>query len=136
LGGGWNWFAIQLDDDTQYMLYYLQDPNTGAIINKFGTRVSKGVATAVAGSQMDLKALSTWTSPNSGYTYESKWNVILPEGSLTITPLVDDQEMLWSGHRTYWEGSSQVVGTLNGNDVTGRSYVEVNPWRQPYTSLP
>ncbi|MDQ1091559.1 putative secreted hydrolase [Xanthomonas sacchari] len=135
-GGGWNWFAIQLDNDTQYMLYYLQDPNTGAITNKFGTRVSKGVATPVSGSEMDLQRLATWTSPNSGYTYESKWNVILPEGNLLITPLVDDQEMLWTGHRTYWEGASQVVGTLNGNDVTGRSYVEVNPWRQPYTSLP
>ncbi|WIH05374.1 carotenoid 1,2-hydratase [Xanthomonas translucens pv. graminis] len=134
--GGWNWFAIQLDDNTQYMLYYMQDPGTGAITRKLGTRISNGVASVVPGDQMDLKPLSTWLSPQSGYTYESKWNVILPEGNLTITPLVDDQEMFWPYHRYYWEGSSQVVGTLNGKSVTGRSYVEVNPWKEPYSSLP
>ncbi len=135
-GGGWNWFAVQLDNNTQYMLYYLQDPLTGAIVNKLGTRVVNGVSTTVPGQQMDLQVLSTWRSAQSGYTYPSKWNVVLPEGTLTVTPQVADQEMVWPGHRTYWEGTSAVVGTLNGQSVTGRSYVEVNPYNQPYASLP
>lgn len=135
-GGGWNWFAMQLDNNTQYMLYYLQDPLTGAITNKFGTRVTNGVTSPIAGSQMDLQVLSTWRSPTTGYNYPSKWNVILPEGTVTVTPQVDNQEMFWPGHRIYWEGTSAVAGTLNGQSITGRSYVEVNPWIQPYASLP
>ncbi|BEV01146.1 carotenoid 1,2-hydratase [Novosphingobium olei] len=135
-GGGWNWFAMQLDNNTQYMLYYLQDPLTGAVVNKFGTRVVNGVSSKLTGAQMDLNVLSTWRSPKSGYNYPSKWKVILPEGAVTVTPQVQDQEMIWPGHRTYWEGTSEVAGTLNGQTVTGRSYVEVNPYNQPYASLP
>jgi predicted secreted hydrolase len=135
-GGGWNWFAIQLDNHVQYMLYYLQSPVTGAIVNKFGTRVVNGRASSITDTQMDLQFLSTWRSPTSGYLYPSKWKVLLPEGSLIITPQVADQEMVWPLHRTYWEGTSAVTGTLNGAAITGRSYVEVNPYLQPYTSLP
>ncbi|RZM37097.1 MAG: carotenoid 1,2-hydratase [Sphingomonas sp.] len=135
-GGGWNWFAIQLDNHVQYMLYYLQSPVTGAIVNKFGTRVVNGTATPVPGDQMGIRALAHWHSVNSGYTYPSGWTVTLPDGTLTLTPQVIDQEMVWPLHRTYWEGTSAVVGTLNGRPVTGRSYVEVNPYLQPYTSLP
>ena len=43
---------------------------------------------------------------------------------------------VWPGHRTYFEGDSEVSGVLNGQVVTGRAYAEVNPSFEPLLSLP
>jgi predicted secreted hydrolase len=42
---------------------------------------------------------------------------------LTVTPYLEDQEVLLSF--TYWEGSVEVEGTLNGAPVTGEGYAEL-----------
>lgn len=133
--GGWNWFSIQLNNNTQYMIYYLQDP-TGNIVNKFGTRVVNGVSSPIAASGLGLTVLSHWISPTSLYPYPSKWAISVPEGTMTVTPLVQNQELVWPAHRTYFEGDSSVTGTLNGQAVTGRGYAEVNPSFEPLASLP
>lgn len=135
-GGGWNWFALQLDHDTQYMLYFLQDPQTGAIVNTIGTKVVAGRATPLSADQMSVLGLGSWRSPVSGFTYPARWRITVPGGQFQVIPQVRNQELVSPGHRTYFEGSSVVTGSLDGSATTGRAYVEVNPWDQPYTSLP
>ncbi|WP_254225515.1 carotenoid 1,2-hydratase [Burkholderia glumae] len=134
--GGWNWFAIQLDNNTQYMLYFLQNFPAGDIVLRYGTKVTNGVATPVDPNTLSLTVLDHWTSPKTLYTYPSKWQIGLPEGTMTVTPLVQNQELSWPGHRTYFEGDSAIAGTLDGRPVTGRGYTEVNPAFEPLSSLP
>jgi predicted secreted hydrolase len=42
---------------------------------------------------------------------------------LTVTPYLDDQEMLLS--YTYWEGAVQIAGTRADAPVSGNGYVEL-----------
>ena len=85
---------------------------------------------------MKLQQLATWLSPKSGYLYPSKWQVTVPDGTYTVTPFVAAQELVWPGHRTYFEGDSQIVGARNGQAVTGVGYTEVNPYFEPPVGLP
>ena len=132
---GWNWFAIQLKNNVQYMLYYLQD-STGAIIQTVGTEVVNGVAVPVPAGQMTLQPLSYWVSPKTLYTYPSKWRITVPDGSFTVTPVIQDQELAAPLHHVYFEGDSTVVGNWRGLRITGDAYAEVNPYYEPYLSLP
>jgi predicted secreted hydrolase len=132
---GWNWFSIQLDNRQQYMLYFIQD-DTGAVVQALGTKVQDGVGTNIPSSDLQMTPLSVFTSAASGFTYPAKWQVTVPEGSFTITPILQNQELNVPGHRIYFEGDSEVVGILNGRPVRGVAYSEVNPYFEAETSLP
>jgi len=132
---GWNWFAIQLPNNVQYMLYFVQDW-TGAVAQKVGTKVVNGVATAVPADQFAMVQTATWFSWQSLYTYPVKWTITVPGGNFTVTPFRKAQEIFWPLHRTYWEGDCTITGTLDGQAVNGLGYTEVNPYWEPYLSMP
>ncbi|MBL7488541.1 carotenoid 1,2-hydratase [Frankia sp. AgB1.9] len=130
--GGWDWYSIQLSNNTQYMLYFIKDANQ-QIVQTVGTLVhADGSTTNLDPTLISETALGTWTSPHTGHVFDQKWKVNLPGGSLTITPQLADQELYVpvvanSTTGSYWEGSSNVTGTIDGQAVTGQSYVELTP---------
>ncbi|WP_307874727.1 lipocalin family protein [Frankia nepalensis] len=128
--GGWEWFSIQLSNNTQYMLYFIRDVN-GNYVQKIGTRVNANGTTAdLAPAQISHTALGSWTSPHTDITYPQNWTVNVPGGSLNVTVKLADQEV-WSNIITvgqYWEGAATVSGTINGQAVTGQAYAEVIPY--------
>ncbi|CAI7976485.1 Carotenoid 1,2-hydratase [Frankia sp. Hr75.2] len=128
--GGWEWFSLQLSNNTQYMLYFIRDKNNN-YVQTVGTLVRPdGSTTNLPAAQLSQTALGTWTSPHTGITYPHGWKVDIPGGSLTVTPQLADQEV-WSDLvpvGQYWEGTSSVSGTINGQSVTGLGYAEVIPY--------
>ena len=114
-GGGWDWFAIELDDGTDLM------------VNR--VRAADGAATHVPTEAISIDATGTWTSPATGATYPSGWRVRLPgQGlDLVLSPTVAGQEL--DTRQTtgviYWEGSAEVTGTRGGAPVRGEAYVEL-----------
>ena len=122
LGGdlvGWDWFALQLDDGRDVMLYQLRRRDGTADPLSAGTVVdAAGRPRALARDEFRIEALDTWTSPASGVRYPSGWRLTLPrEGlALEVTPRLADQE-LRVGTR-YWEGAVVVRGA-------GRGYAEL-----------
>jgi len=125
--GGWEWFSIQLDNNMEYMLYFIHDGDfqpaetVGTLVNPDGT------TTGLDPASIGYTSLGTWTSPHTGNTYQQGWIVDLPgEDTLTVTPQLADQEM-WNpliSVFTYWEGSCTVTGTINGSSVNGMAYQE------------
>ncbi len=122
---GWDWFAIQLDDGRDIMLYVLRnkdgtiDPfSSGTFIHRNGTyrKLSKNDYSVIAEGH--------YKSKTTGARYPSKWKVSIPsEGvSVTITPLIQDQEVVsvYSTGNYYWEGACKVEGTAQG-----RAYAEL-----------
>ena len=96
----------------------------------YGTWVgANGVVQHIEGSEIDLTALGSWTSPHSGATWPSGWRVQIGQIDLdvTVTPELADQELntVESTGVIYWEGANAVAGTLGGRPITGRSYVEL-----------
>ena len=61
---GWNWFAIQLDDGANIMLYQVFDPK-GKSILQAGTYSRDGDTIALGKGDYALKTLGSWTSPDS-----------------------------------------------------------------------
>ena len=89
----------------------------GTLINADGSKVNLDPNSIV------LTTIDTWTSPKSGLTYGHKFLINLPNGQLTVTAKVADQEVAPG----WWEGPAAVVGTINGQAVAGDTYVELIP---------
>ncbi|WP_323123347.1 carotenoid 1,2-hydratase [Burkholderia alba] len=126
--GGWDWFSVQLDNGTQYMVYLIRDI-TGAIVQKVGTQVNKDGSYAALDSRLlGDTALGTWTSPVTLQTYSSGWLLMVPNGQLTIQPQKVNQEVLsLPPEPRYWEGASTVSGVIDGIPVKGVGYTEITP---------
>ncbi len=127
--GGWDWYAIQLDDGSDIMLSFNRGSDNRPTFS-YGTYVAPdGTSTTLSSDQMSSSAAGSWTSPRSGATYPSGWRVVLPplQLALTITPILRDQELVGpaAGGVTYWEGDAGVSGDRNDVPVTGKAYVEL-----------
>jgi len=126
---GWDWFALQLDDGSDLMVYVLRRAATaggGIDPASSGTLVARdGTPRHLVRDDVVLDVLDHWRSPRSGAVYPSGWHLRVPSAGLdlTIRPVLDDQE-LDVGFR-YWEGAVDVRGTRDGAAVTGRGYVEL-----------
>lgn len=122
---GWDWFALQLDDGSELMLYGLRlrdgswDPASAGTY----TRAS-GDATHLAADDFEISVLDTWESPAGG-TYPSGWLLRIPRLNLqlTVTPVISNQELFTTVR--YWEGAVDVEGRRDQQPMDGRGYVEL-----------
>jgi len=123
---GWDWFALQLDDGRELMLYRLRRRGGGADPASQGTLVLRdGASRPLPWSAVRLVPSGGWTSPRSGARYPDRWRLAIPaEGlDLDIRPYLADQELDTSFR--YWEGAVAVAGTAAGRPVAGSGYVEL-----------
>ncbi len=123
---GWDWFALQLSDNSELMFYQLRrkdgqpDSNSsGSFILEDNTKIS------LKEQDVAIKILDSWKSPHSKITYPSRWHLSVPVQNLDIevVPLLNDQELNVSYR--YWEGAVSVKGTKNGKPISGQGYVEL-----------
>jgi len=123
---GWDWFAVTLDNDVVLMFAEIRTSSGPAQAVFEGTlSFPDGRQVAILPNDFSLTPTGQWTSPDTGTVYPSGWRVSFPqhEIDLTIDPLIDDQEM--DVAFSYYEGATVVRGTMNGEPVTGRGYVEL-----------
>jgi predicted secreted hydrolase len=122
---GWDWFALQLSDGTDLMLYNIRKRDGAADDNSSGTlsRLT-GEAVGLKLDDFDIIVTDTWESPQGG-TYPSGWTLRLPEQDLelSVVPVIADQELFTTVR--YWEGAVDVKGTRGGERISGRGYVEL-----------
>lgn len=130
---GWDWFAVQLANGRELMLYRIRRRDGGAVSASEATLVeADGTARRIPFEGVELTVLERWESPASGVVYPARWRLAIPvEGlDLTLTPRLPEQELNLSFR--YWEGavkvsgtSSKVSGTSGGRPVSGQGYVEL-----------
>ena len=136
---GWDWFSAQLDNGTELMLYQIRKRGGAIEPNSSGTWVEAGGrATHLKLSEFAIKSTGQWTSENSGTRYPAGWTLSVPKQDLqlTVTPVLAEQELhhLRSIFSSYWEGSVKVTGTVNGQPVTGKGYVELVGYPKPLST--
>jgi predicted secreted hydrolase len=132
---GWDWFSIQLEDNTELMLYRmrLRDGSTD--------RASSGTAVSADGrpqhlevTDFQIESTATWTSSESKATYPSRWQLKFPslDLMLDVVPLLADQELRTSRSTkvSYWEGAVAVTGTKKGRPIKGQGYVELTGYTE------
>ncbi len=127
---GWDWFALQLEDETEAMLYLMRHEDGRLDPASSGTWVGRdGTAANLALADFRIETLDRWRSPRTGGVYPMGWRVQIPGRALDVrvTPALADQELVTekSTQVTYWEGSARVAGTGGGRPIAGRAYVEM-----------
>jgi len=127
--GGWDWFAINLDDGTDITLSLVRAAD-GSYPLVYGTSVDPTGATRRLGAaDFSVSITARWTSPATGVTYPAAWSVTIPGERLAISlvPTVPQQELDTRATTgvIYWEGSQQVTATRDGVPLGGRAYVEL-----------
>ena len=123
---GWDWFAVQLDDGRELMVYLLRRRDGTLDPFSAGTLVAAdGTARRLEAAEVQVETLAHWTSPHSGVRYPARWRLSVPSAELRleIEPRVADQE-LRVGTR-YWEGAVAVSGSSGGQPGAGWGYVEL-----------
>jgi predicted secreted hydrolase len=128
-GGGWDWFAINLDDGTD-MTFSLVRSADGSYPLIYGTLVEPdGTFRHLERDEFTVTPSSQWTSTRTGAAYPAGWRVEVPAEGLVVdlTPTVADQELDTRATTgvVYWEGSQRVEATRAGQPLGGEAYVEL-----------
>jgi len=128
---GWDWFSIQLDDDTELMLFQLR--RTDGTIDPYsaGTFIDRaGHATHLKRADFGLEPLEFWRSPRTGARYPVRWRISVPSLKLTLecAAALPNQELAAADERgtTYWEGAVTYTGP-----VSGAGYLEMTGYDKP-----
>lgn len=129
---GWDWFALQLSDNSEVMIYRLRDGNgerrdfsRGAYIDEAGN------VTEISSKQCELTSTDRWRSETSGASYPLSWTVRCHtpaiDFSLNVTATQPNQEFSGGSAtgKRYWEGRVLVRGSSVGRSVTGKGYLEM-----------
>jgi predicted secreted hydrolase len=122
---GWDWFALQLDDNTEIMYYQMRKKDGTSDVFSKGVFVDEtGASQLINRDDVILEVKDYWES-GGGEKYPSGWNLQIPskEIDLKITPAVKNQ--LMDVAVRYWEGSVKIEGKKSNTDVRGKGYVEL-----------
>lgn len=121
---GWDWFAIQLDDGRDVMVSHLRyDKGLPAVA--YGSLVDQnGTVQPLLGTDFQVEATGSWTSPASGATYPLGWALRIPSLGLdvAIAPVTEAAEFnaIPTTLNYYWEGPVAVRGSQ-----AGKGFVEM-----------
>jgi predicted secreted hydrolase len=123
---GWDWFALQLSDNTELMYYQLRRKDGQPDSHRAGSvALSDRSKVTLTRQDVIIKVLDFWQSPHSKVRYPARWHMSVSRQQLEldIVPLLNDQELNVSYR--YWEGAVSIAGTKAGKTITGRGYVEL-----------
>jgi predicted secreted hydrolase len=127
---GWDWFAIQLADGRELMLYQLRRSDGSRDPRSSGTLVDRsGKTTHLANADFTLTPGRARFTSKNGAVYPIEWTATVPSQqlTLTVTTPMSDQELSLerSTGIAYWEGLIDVSGTAGAAAVTGQGYLEM-----------
>ena len=128
---GWDWFSVQLEDETELMLFRLRRKDGSVDPFSAGTFVDRdGTSRHLEATEFRLHPLGRrWRSARTGADYPIEWRIEVPPLGLSLevrTPL-DKQEIVTRGQVTpnYWEGAIDVQGQRQGRPIRGVGYLEM-----------
>ena len=142
MGGGWDWFSLQLDDGSDLMLNLIRNA-AGKTTIAYGTYVAPDGTFRTWRATSSRSRARAVDQPHTGITYPSGWRATVREPALDlrITPVLADQELdtRRSTSLVYWEGAQTVVGTSTASRSPARatsSWSATTPKRTRRPSLP
>jgi len=128
---GWDWLSLQLEDNTELMLFHIRRKDGSIDPYSAGTFVNtQGKTTHLRAGDFVLMPLGKkWKSPVTGAVYPIEWKLAVPRLGLELevkTPL-ESQELTGKTKLTpnYWEGAILLTGERNGLAAAGVGYLEM-----------
>jgi predicted secreted hydrolase len=102
---GWNWFALQLQDGRDLMLYQMRLTDGSIDPSSSGTVIfADGHSASLKRDDFEFRPLRYWSSPADGANYPIAWTLKIKSIGLncTVETPVPDQELRLAVR--YWEG--------------------------------
>jgi predicted secreted hydrolase len=132
---GWDWFSLQLSDQTEMMLYLMRNEKGRYSQASSGTFIDvSGKPRHLTKDDFRVEVLDSWKSSRSGAEYPVHWRLtVFPLAiELTAKARVADQEMQTQATTgvTYWEGSISIKGLAGNYPVKGSGYAELTGYAQ------
>jgi predicted secreted hydrolase len=135
---GWDWLSIQLEDNTELMLYQFRRKDGAADLFSSGTYVdAQGKSTHL--TMEDFRLVPTgeiWASGVTGANYPVAWSMEIPKLGLKLkaTTRLKSQELAGGSKivPSYWEGAIAFEGTRGGAGVRGVGYLEMTGYGRPF----
>jgi len=126
---GWDWFALQLDDDRELMFFELRSDVAADRVREATLVRADGSSERLDPSSLRLEPTRWWLSPTAASDSPSartpvEWRLSIPDLGLEgvrIRALIDDQEH--TRPFRYWEGA--VVLERDTGEALGRGYAEL-----------
>ena len=120
---GWDWFSVQLDNQTELMLFQLRRKDGTVDRYSAGTYIdAQGRPRHMAHDEFTLTPLRRWKS------YPVEWQIRVPSLGLSLDAqaALDDQELEEKTGPSYWEGAVNYSGS-----ATGVGYLEMTGYDKP-----
>jgi len=137
---GWDWVSLQLDDNTELMLYRFRHKDGSVDSFSAGTYVDAGGKQTYLGvADFSMRPeKETYTSPDTHAVYPIAWRITVPSLRLDLqltTPL-KSQELVsgMAAGLSYWEGAITVGGTRDSKPAHGVGYLEMTGYVRPEPS--
>jgi predicted secreted hydrolase len=139
---GWDWLSIQLNDNTELMLFHLRRKDGSVDPFSAGTYIdAQGKSTHLRVDDFLLQPLTdTWASRATGATYPISWRISVPKLgiSLEARTKLANQELV--AHATllpaYWEGAISLAGRRGSASLSGVGYLEMTGYDKAVSSAP
>ena len=135
---GWDWLGVELDDNSELMLYRLRRNDGTADPYSAGTYVDpQGKSRHLgAGDFSFLPQADSWTSPVGSAKYPVAWTIAIPElgMQLNATTRLKSQEVSSGDSKlvpTYWEGAITLEGHRGEVGLKGVGYLEMTGYDRP-----
>ena len=122
---GWDWIGLNLDDGGAMMVQRIRDDAGKQYWGGATLRERGGPDRAYAPEAITWSPLRRWRSTRTGVTYPVEWKITIGERTITLRPLLDDQEndARASTGTLYWEGAVRAFDE-SGRPI-GRGYLEL-----------
>jgi predicted secreted hydrolase len=128
---GWDWFSLQLADNTELMLFQLRRKDGSISSFSAGTFVdAQGKTHHLPHTDFTLTPLGdSWKSPATSATYPVRWKISVPNLGIELeaSTALKSQELTSQSKwlPNYWEGAIFVSGHKDSSPLKGVGYLEM-----------
>lgn len=139
---GWDWVSVQLDDNSELMLYRLRRKDGTADPYSSGTYIDpRGKSRHLRLSDFSLlPQADSWTSPASSAKYPVRWTIAIPELGIQLNAKTGLKSQELTGDSklvpTYWEGAITLEGHGRDAALKGVGYLEMTGYDRPVSFGP
>jgi len=128
---GWDWLSVQLEDNTELMLFHIRRKD--GLLDSFsaGTYLdAQGKSTHLRASDFVLQPLAgSWTSPVTHATYPIVWKIVIPKLGMDLEAHTALAAQELTGKTkiapSYWEGAITLEGHRGKTPLGGAGYLEM-----------
>ena len=120
---GWDWFGLNLDDGSDWLIMCHREAKSGRILGLHATARDLSGTVRVC-HDLSMEPHRFWRSPRTHIDYPVAWSISIPalEAEFQFDPLADDQELAsFDASRGVWEGAGVVSGRVQGRTICGRA---------------